>query len=221
MKLLKSALFLAYFSLSSTVFAQNAFWSFDTNNDELNIPLQCDGQFDETRGGVFLPTPEELFDYGETFLLERGKDKNNAAYCLLSAALQGHVEAQYRLAQLYNKGIIFPQNDLAAYKWSFLASLYGHKKAEQMALTLEQLLSTKDIDLATNSIKDMLPSITSIKNADLSKINENLKAKKDELAKINKEIDDILGIKFMPPSGGKKGSASRMPITHFSEADRM
>ena len=90
MKLLKSVLFLACFSLTSTVFAQNAFRSFDTNNDELSIPLQCDGQFVETRGGVFLPTPEELFDYGETFLLERGKDKNNAAYCLLSAALQGH-----------------------------------------------------------------------------------------------------------------------------------
>ncbi len=221
MKLLKSALFLACFSMSATVFAQNAFWAFDSNNDELSIPLQCDGQFDETRGGVFLPTPEELFDYGETFLLERGKDKKNAAYCLLSAALQGHVEAQYRLAQLYNKGIIFPQNDLAAYKWSFLASLHGHKKAEQMALTLEQLLSTEDIDLATNSIKDMLPGITSIKNEGLAKINDNLNSKKEELAKINKEIDDILGIKFVPPSGGQKASVTRTPLTHFSEADRM
>lgn len=221
MKLLKSALFLACFSLSTTVFAQNAFWAFDAGDNELSIPLQCDGQFDETRGGVFLPTPDELFDYGETFLLGRGKEKNNAAYCLLSAALQGHIEAQYRLAQLYNKGIIFPQNDLAAYKWAFLASLHGHERAEQMALTLEQLLSTDDIKSATQSIESMLPDITSIKNAGLSKINDNLNAKKKELAQINKEIDDILGIKFVPPSGGKKGTATRIPITHFSEADRM
>ena len=222
MKLLKSALFVSCFSLCMTAFAQTAFWSFDSNNEELNIPFQCDGQFDETRGGVFLPTPDELFDYGETFLLERGKDKNNAAYCLLSAALQGHVESQYRLAQLYNKGIIFPQNDLAAYKWSFLASLHGHKKAEQMALTLEQLLSTEDIDMATKSIKDMLPAISSIKNENLSKIEDDLKAKKEELTKINKEIDDILGIKFVPPSDGKKGSASRTSRgSHFTEADRM
>ncbi|MBO7244341.1 MAG: sel1 repeat family protein [Alphaproteobacteria bacterium] len=221
MKLLKSALFLTCFSLSSIGFTQNAFWSFDTNDNELSIPLQCDGQFDETRGGVFLPTPDELFDYGETFLLEKGKEKNNAAYCLLSAALQGHVEAQYRLAQLYNKGIIFPQNDLAAYKWSFLASLYGHKKAEQMALTLEQLLSTQDIDLATTSIKDMLPKITSIKNADLSKINQDLDTKKEELAKINKEIDDILGINFVSPTGGKNASVTRKQLNHFSSEDRL
>ena len=221
MKQFKLALLVMCLSVSFTVHAQTAFWSFDANDEQLDIPAQCDGQFDETRGGVFLPTPDELYEYGETFLLERGKDKNNAAYCLLSAALQGHVEAQYRLAQLYNKGIIFPQNDLAAYKWSFLASLYGHKKAEQMALTLEQLLSTQDIDLATNSIKDMLPKITAVKNDDLAKINSDLSAKKEELAKINKEIDDILGIKFVAPTDGKKGSATRKPITHFSEADRM
>ena len=55
----------------TNVYAQNAFWSYDENNQESFIPAQCDGQFDETHGGVFMPTPDELFDQGELFLLEK------------------------------------------------------------------------------------------------------------------------------------------------------
>ena len=225
MKQFKLALLVMCLSVSFTVHAQTAFWSFDANDEQLDIPAQCDGQFDETRGGVFLPTPDELYEYGETFLLEKGKEKNNAAYCFLSAALQGHVDAQYRLAQMYNKGIIFQQNDLASYKWAFLASLHGHKKAEQMALTLEQLLSTEDIDLATKSIQSMLPELTEKKNSGLALLESELESKKAELEEINKEIDGMLGIKFVPPEGLKEIPEAvveeKMRKKHFSEKDRM
>lgn len=224
MKLLKSSLFIVSLLCCSALNAQTAFWSFDVNNDEIDIPLQCDGQFDETRGGVFLPTPDELYDYGESFLLEKGKEKNKAAYCFLSAALQGHVDAQYRIAQMYNKGIVLPQNDLASYKWAFLASLHGHKKAERMALTLEQILSTTDIDLATQSIRTLLPALTSIKNSDLAMVNQDLENKKKELEEINKEIDDILGISFKAPAIKKpipKLDDENGNNVHFSEKDRM
>ena len=224
MKFLKLAFFSTCFFVCSQLNAQTAFWSFDANNDEIEIPLQCDGHFDETRGGVFLPTPEELYDYGESFLLEKGKEQSNAAYCFLSAALQGHVDSQYRIAQMYNKGIVLPQDDLAAYKWAFLAALHGHKKAERMALTLEQLLSTTDISLATQSIQSMLPSITSSKNASLSAVDGKLKEKKEQLESINKEIDDMLGINFKPPaikSYLPEKKVSETKETHFSEKDRM
>lgn len=199
-KYLRIGLLTTLLPLSISAHAQTAFWSFDENNREASIPVQCDGQFDETRGGVFMPSPEELYEQGELFLLEKGSSKNNAGYCFLSAALQGNVDAQYRVAQLYNKGIVFPQNDLAAYKWAFTAALNGNKEAERLALTLEQFLATEDIELATKSVQAMLPAMSREKNEALTETDEELQKKKAELEQINKEIDDILGIRFVPPA---------------------
>lgn len=185
--------------------AQNAFWSYDENNNETMIPIQCDGQFDETHGGVFMPTPDELYDQGELFLLEKGETRNNAGYCLLSAAIQGNVKAQYRVAQLYNKGIVLPQNDIMAYRWAFLASLNGSTEAEQLALTLEQVLSADEIKLATDTIEPMLPTMQEANNADLKVQEDLINEKKETLEKINKEIDEILGVDFTPPEIIKTG----------------
>lgn len=198
---MKNFLVTGIFSLSllfvtSPVFAQGAFWSYDEDGREAVIPTQCDGQFDESRGGVFMPTPQELFEQGEAFLVEQGPSRINAGYCLISAAVQGHVEAQYRLAQLYNKGIVLPQNDLVAYKWAYIAALNGNKDAEQLALMLEQFMSAEDVQLATSSIQDMIPQMTAEKQAVLSEQEKLLEEKQIELEKINAEIDAILGIKF-------------------------
>ncbi len=191
----KSALFLAFSLLTAApALAQTAFWSFDENNNQAMIPPQCDGQFDETRGGVFLPTPQEMYEQGELFLLEKGVNRNNAGYCFLAAALQDHVDAQFRVAQLYNKGIVLPQNDLAAYRWAFIAALNGHEEAEQMTLMLEQFLTAEDIQLATVPVEQMLPKINNNTSADLQKQEEILTEKKAKLEAINNEIDLILGI---------------------------
>ena len=146
-----------------------------------------------------MPTPDELFDQGELFLLEKGETRNNAAYCLLSAAIQGHVKAQYRVAQLYNKGLVLPQNDIVAYRWAFLAALKGNKEAEQLALTLEQILTADEIKMATSTIESMLPQLTEEKNASLTEQEEILAEKKQELEEINKEIDELLGVKYKAP----------------------
>ena len=183
----------------SNVYAQNTFWSYDENNQESYIPAQCDGQFDETHGGVFMPTPDELFDQGELFLLEKGEARNNAAYCLLSAAIQGHVKAQYRVAQLYNKGLVLPQNDIVAYRWAFLAALKGSKEAEQLALTLEQILTADEIKMATSTVESMLPKLKEEKNASLEEQEAILAEKKQELEELNQEIDELLGVKYNAP----------------------
>lgn len=185
-------------SLNVSAKAQMSFWSFNESGKEMEIPIQCDGYFDEARGGVFMPTPEELYEQGEFFLAEKGDAQNNAGYCFLSAALQGNTAAQLRVAQLYNRGVILPQNDLAAYKWAFIAALNGNKDAERLTLTLEQFLTTQDIELATQSVQSMLPAMTKKKTAELTDADEVLKQKKEELEKINKEIDNILGIQFVP-----------------------
>ncbi len=189
--------------------AQNAFWSYDENNNETMIPAQCDGQFDEAHGGVFMPSPDELYDQGELFLLEKGETRNNAGYCLLSAAIQGNVKAQYRVAQLYNKGLILPQNDIVAYRWAFLASLNGSKEAEQLALTLEQVLSADEIKLATETIEPILPEMNQTKSANLAAQEEILKEKKETLENINKEIDEILGVHFDPPEIVQPGESPK------------
>lgn len=194
--LLASLVSITVFAAAADASAQGAFWSYDEQGREAVIPAQCDGQFDESRGGVFMPTPEELFEQGEAFLVEQGPSRINAGYCLISAAVQGHVEAQYRLAQLYNKGIVLPQNDLVAYKWAYIAALNGHKEAEQLALMLEQFMSAEDVQLATASIQDMIPEMTAKKQAVLSEQEKLLEEKQIELEKINAEIDAMLGIKF-------------------------
>lgn len=194
--LLGSLVSLTVFATAVNASAQGAFWSYDEEGREAVIPAQCDGQFDESRGGVFMPTPDELFEQGEAFLVEQGPSRINAGYCLISAAVQGHVEAQYRLAQLYNKGIVLPQNDLVAYKWAYIAALNGHKEAEQLALMLEQFMSAEDVQLATASIQDMIPEMTAKKQAVLSEQERLLEEKQIELEKINAEIDAMLGIKF-------------------------
>ena len=196
-RIILTALTLSILPLSAQ--AQTAFWNYDENNNETPIPAQCDGQFDETHGGVFMPSPEELYDQGELFLLEKGEARNNAGYCLLSAAIQGNVKAQYRVAQLYNKGLVLPQNDIVAYRWAFLASLNGSKEAEQLALTLEQVLSADEIKLATETIEPILPTMTQEKSAELQAQEELLAEKKETLENINKEIDEILGVHFEAP----------------------
>ena len=196
-RIILTALTLSILPLSAH--AQTAFWNYDENNNETLIPAQCDGQFDETHGGVFMPSPDELYDQGELFLLEKGETRNNAGYCLLSAAIQGNVKAQYRVAQLYNKGLVLPQNDIVAYRWAFLASLNGSKEAEQLALTLEQVLSADEIKLATDTIEPILPTMTQEKSAELQAQEELLAEKRETLESINKEIDDLLGVHFEAP----------------------
>lgn len=195
-KILLSGLFLGAFFMATHSMAQSAFWAFDENNQEAVIPPQCDGQFDEARGGVFLPTKEDLFLHGEMLLVEKNEKRQGASYCLTAAALQGHTEAQYRLAQLYNKGVVLPQNDLVAYKWAFVASMNGHEGATRLALLLEQFLTTEEIQLATASVESLLPDMKNEKQTALEEQQQKVNNKLMELEKINAEIDSILGIEF-------------------------
>ena len=215
--------------------AQSVVWGFDDDNNEVYIPVQCDGQFDEENGGVFVPTPVELYNQGELFLNSGDKaQQSSAGYCFMSAALQGYVPAQYRLAQLYEKGIGVPQNDLTAYKWAYLASLSGNKEAARLALVLEQYLTAEDIELATKDVQTVIPQIQAVTEGELQAADQALAQKKERLEKINQEIDAMLGIppqKPAAPAGadktpvagqGKAGApaAPRKKII-FSEKDRM
>ena len=212
--------------LGMPVRAQLAFWNYDDMGRESAIPAECDGVFDETLGGVFMPSADELYERGEAFLLAADPiERNKAGYCLIAAALQGNVPAQYRVAQLYNKGIVLPQDELSAYRWAFTASLNGHEEAERLALLLERFLTTEDIRTATESVSSLLPDIEARYRRELEEQADKVSEKQEELDKINAEIDRILGIdtsKIVTQKpetpvavvpAGKKGAV-------FSEADR-
>ena len=183
--------------------SQLAFWNYDDTNSESQIPAECDGTFDESRGGVFMPSAAEMAKRGEEFLINPDPtERNKAGYCLIAAALLGDIPSQYRVSQLYSKGIVLPQDDLSAYRWAFLASLNGHEEASKQALLLERFLTTKEIELATTTVHSMLPGISKRYQAELDAQQKRVDAKQKELDDINDEIDTMLGIK--KPSEKKK-----------------
>ena len=108
------------------VMAQEVFWGFDEDNRELIIPPECDSSL----------TAQELFDAGMRLMEETGYAKQGAPYCLLAAALDNHSEAQYQVARLYQKGILLPKSDLAAYKWATVAALNGHADADRLGASI-------------------------------------------------------------------------------------
>lgn len=208
--------------------AQLAFWNYDDYDMASQIPAECDGIFDENRGGVFMPTAEQMAVQGEEFLLDADPTvRNKAGYCLIGAALQGHIPSQYRVAQLYSKGIVLPQDDLSAYRWAFLASLNGHEEATKLALLLERFLTAEEIELATSSLQQMLPNIKSRYQAELTAQEAKVDAKQKELDAVNREIDIMLGIKPLESAYPKKNEAVQSAVNQatpkgavFSEADR-
>lgn len=155
--------------------AQNIFWSFSDNQQPLTIAPECDGRFEEIRGGVFMPSVEEVYEHGQVFLESTSDEiRRQAPYCFLFAALQGHADAQFQLAKLYNKGDLLPQDDLSAYKWSFIAAANGNKDAEVFVLNLEQVLTTKDMDAVSGDIRKYLDAAKDDKRKKMDEISKEM-----------------------------------------------
>ena len=132
------------------VMAQEVFWGFGEDNRELIIPPECDSSL----------TSQELYEAGMRLLEETGYSKQGAPYCLLAAAMDNHTEAQYQVARLYQKGILLPKSELAAYKWATVAALNGHADADRLGASIEQFLSIQDIEASTKSLENLIPTIS-------------------------------------------------------------
>ncbi len=177
----KKLLLISFLLLSSPICAQEAFWGFDDNGDEMIIPPECDTTFD----------PDELYDIGVRLLDEVGSARMGAAYCLLSSAFAGHVGAQLEVAKMYHKGIAMPKSDLAAYKWATLAALNGNEEADQLGANIEQFLSIQDIELSTNSLANLIGTITLKRQEELTEENQIYQDKKNQLSELKKDISDL------------------------------
>ena len=209
---MKKILFLGFILLANTVSAQNLFWSFNDNQEPMTIAPECDAKFDEVRGGVFMPTVDDVYQYGTIFLENPSDDiKHQAPYCFLVAALNGNADAQFQLAQLYNKGDILPQDDLSAYKWAFIAALNGNKEAEKFTLSLEQFLTTADLEATSSAIQ-----------AARLQIQENMQKQLEDLKKQTEALKNPEGAKNLKASAIRPGNLAPLPTSLteiFSAAD--
>ena len=151
---MKKILLLTLALMACSASAQNLFWSFNDEQEPMTIAPECDARFDEVRGGVFMPSVEDVYQYGNIFLENQSYEiKRQAPYCFLVAALNGNADAQFKLAQMYNRGDVLPQDDLSAYKWAFISALNGNKDAEKFTLSLEQFLTTEDLEATDGAIQ--------------------------------------------------------------------
>ena len=170
---MKKILVLGIILLAGTASAQNLFWSFNDEQQPMTIAPECDARFDEVRGGVFMPTTEDVYQYGNIFLENQSYEiKRQAPYCFLVAALNGNADAQFKLAQMYNKGDILPQDDLSAYKWAFISALNGNKAAEKFTLSLEQFLTTDDLEATSAAIQTARLQIQENMQAQLAELQQ-------------------------------------------------
>ena len=201
------------------------FWTFDDKQNPVLIPEECEGHFDEVRGGVFNPSIDELYEYGRAFLSSSELSvKQQGAYCILSAALQGHAKSQFLLAQMYEQGKILPQDDLSAYKWSFMAALNGEKEAERYTLTLEQFLTTDELERTNSAIQETRMKVQENIQKQMDAEKQKMEKEREELARLNQEIqqyDSQLKVQ-VPSSSNVKNDETAPDLTVvFDESDRL
>lgn len=226
---------IALLLLGSTtqVFSQDMFWSFDDFQNPLPIPAECDAKFDEIRGGVFMPTVDEMYEYGMAFLKNSALSvQQQGAYCLLGAALQGDPKAQLEIAKLYEEGRVLPQDDLSAYKWAFIAALNGNKPAERMTLSLEQYLTTGDMEKTSAAIQETRMQIQRTLEEKLKEEQLLTTENKEKLHKMHTEIREQFAEKngtSLPTSDSSEEGPSPEDLqvrnsnlsAIFTESDRM
>ena len=165
--------------------AEDLFWTYTDDQEPVVIPPECDGRFDEVRGGVFMPTAEEVYTNGMNFLNSNIESvQKQAPYCFLAAALEGHADAQLELARMYNEGKFLPQDDLSAYKWAFVAALNGNKAAEPFVLTLEQFLTTDDLESTSGAIQTTRIQIQEAQQKRMAAEREAMAADLNKLAQL-------------------------------------
>lgn len=180
----KKVLLAGLILLAPCAYAQEAFWAFDDDDKELIIPPECDEVFEA----------DELYEIGVRLLEETGYARQGAAYCLLAAALapDGHAKAQYKVAEMYHKGLALPKSDLAAYRWATLAALNGSEEADHLGASIEQFLSIDDIQASTDSLASMLDVVKGQWQTKVLKVEEELNnrlAYRNELRERKKERD--------------------------------
>ena len=187
----------------SSAIAQEVFWGFDENNRELIVPPECDSNLDA----------QELFETGMKLLEETGYAKQGAPYCLIAAALDNHTEAQYQVARLYQKGILLPKSDLAAYKWATLAALNGHAEADRLGANIEQFLSIQDIEASTNSLQNLIPTIAQNTQKELDAEIAKQEKIKEEIDTAVKDIKDLKKYGKIRSESKRKTSANKKKDT--------
>ena len=187
---------------ASCASAQEVFWGYDEQNRELLIPPECDS----------VQETSELYEIGMRLFEENGYASRGASYCLLAAAMENHPKAQYQVATMYHKGILLPKSDLAAYKWATLAALNGEEEADRLGASIEQFLSTQDIELSTRSLDALLPMIMENSKRE---VEDNIKKQallKQAIKAVNAEVRDLKKYGRIRPATIKKNKEAQQAL---------
>ncbi len=180
---MKKILLTTVFCLSfmTSIQSQEVYWGFDSADEPLIVPPECDTIFDD----------KELYEVGMSLYKTVGRSKRGSAYCLVSSALLGNSDAAYQVAKMYHEGSVLPVDELAAYKWSIISSLQGNEDATELSNTIEQGLGIKEIETATNAATDMVDQIKTNQENEIAEnrlLEEQLKA---SIEKMNLDISLI------------------------------
>jgi len=170
-----------FLCLSLPVYAQEVFWGFDDNGKEMFIPAECDSTFDA----------DELYDLGMRFLNETGYIQQGAGYCMIASAFLGNVDAQYRVAWMYHRGIGLPKSDLAAYKWASLAALKGHQEADELAVNIEQFLSVEDMEQSTAFLNETIKMFNQMSEKEAMKDDVKIQELESQISTLRREILEL------------------------------
>ena len=170
-----------FLCLSFPVYAQEVFWGFDDNGKEMFIPAECDSTFDA----------DELYELGMRFLNETGYIQQGAGYCMIASAFLGNVDAQYRVAWMYHRGIGLPKSDLAAYKWASLAALKGHQEADELAVGIEQFLSVEDMEQSTAFLNETIKMFNQMSEKEAQKDDARIQEIEGEISTLRKQILEL------------------------------
>lgn len=161
--------------------AQEVFWGFDEAGKEMFVPTECDSTFD----------PDELYDLGMRFLNETGYIQQGAGYCMMASAFLGNIDAQYRVAWMYHRGIGLPKSDLAAYKWASLAALKGHQEADELAVNIEQFLTVEDMDKSTAFLNETIQMFNEMSKKQSEEEGQRIENVEIEIVQLRKELLDL------------------------------
>jgi TPR repeat protein len=105
---------------------------------------------------------ESQFELGNIYINGDGVPINykDAFTWYEKAALQGHADAQFSLGLMYDKGHIgIPKNNENAYVWYKLASEQGLEDAQRNFTSLENLMTTSEIERANRSLTKLRDKI--------------------------------------------------------------
>ncbi len=128
-----------------------------------SAPEKINADLASLRKGAERGNASAQWELGSTYM--KLGNWNEASQWLLKAAAQGVTDAQYQLAQNYEKGQGIRKDFIEAYAWFFVAAQRGHLMAMNGRERLTRLLSHADLEEANRKAFDYATKVPGSKES--------------------------------------------------------